>query len=139
MVIAEADRADKAELMLEQKAPMIEFAERAVDAAGCVTISDAAKVFGVGPRKLFLALREHKFLMSGNRKVKNRPYQKYVNAGYFQVIENLYTAEDGNEYITAQTLVTAKVMAYLQKQIDHYGLLTPLDQPLPLLAARAAG
>ncbi|NBU82918.1 MAG: hypothetical protein EBS55_14860, partial [Flavobacteriaceae bacterium] len=67
---------------LEEQRPKVEFAEKISNTKNAVSIGDFAKVIGWGQNKLFQWLRDKKYLMHNNI-----PYQHYIDAGYFKVIE----------------------------------------------------
>jgi anti-repressor protein len=47
----------------------------------------------------------------------NKPYQKYIDGGYFRVIEQKYTRSDGEIVITFKTLVYQRGVAFIKKLI----------------------
>lgn len=79
-----------AEDKLALAAPKVEFAEQVVASSGTLSIGDFAKIVsgsnGVnyGRNRLFAELRDHKILNTNNV-----PYQQFITAGYFTVIETL--------------------------------------------------
>lgn len=62
----------------------VEFYYAVTESKDAITIGDAAKVLnmGVGRNRLFEILRNHKIFQNNNV-----PYQKYIDRGYFRVIE----------------------------------------------------
>ena len=56
------------------------------------SIADVAKILdmGVGRNKLFSILKDRKILQPDNK-----PYQKYIDAGYFKLVEEKYNKGDG--------------------------------------------
>lgn len=80
-------------------------------------MNTAAKVLGWGRNKLFAELRQRKILMSDNR-----PYQRYIDAGYFVVKEK--PIQMGGQVINKpQTYVTAKGVSWLEKLLSKEGAL----------------
>jgi Rha family phage regulatory protein len=81
----------------------------------------ASKLFGTGRNRYLQYLRDHKIIMSRPHQ-KNMPYQRYLDAGYFEVkfgtYENLKTGEREH---TALPLLTGKGLVWLQKFIDEHG------------------
>ena len=65
---------------------------------------------GVGRNKLFEFLRNRKILMRNNQ-----PYQKYVDCGYFRIIEQKYERPNGDTCINIKTLVYQKGVKYIQE------------------------
>ena len=118
LVIEEADRADKAEAKLLEQAPKAAFHDAVAKAINAQTIQEAAKVMDIGPNILFAFLRDQKLLMKSNL-----PYQQYIDAGYFRVVERERKHPNTGEVITyPRTLITGKGLVYVQKRwADLYG------------------
>ena len=111
-----ADRCDVIEQqkfeLLEQK-PKVEFFDAVAESKDAIEIASVAKVLnvpGVGRNKLFEFLRNHKILMRNNQ-----PYQKYVDCGYFRIIEQKYERPNGDTCINIKTLVYQKGVKYIQE------------------------
>ena len=98
--------------LLEQK-PKVEFFDAVAESKDAIEIASVAKVLnvpGVGRNKLFEFLRNHKILMRNNQ-----PYQKYVDCGYFRIIEQKYERPNGDTCINIKTLVYQKGVKYIQE------------------------
>ena len=80
-------------------------------------MNTAAKVLGWGRNKLFAELRNRKILMSGNR-----PYQNYIDRGYFVVKEKPINM-GGTVFNKPQTYVTAKGLSWLEKVLNESGVM----------------
>lgn len=79
-------------------------------------MNTVAKALGWGRNKLFAELRDKKILMSDNR-----PYQRYIDAGYFVVKEK--SIQMGGQVINKpQTYVTAKGVSWLEKILSKEGV-----------------
>lgn len=92
---------------IESQKPKVEFADQVTKADNCIDISTFAKYLNkdnipIGRNRLFSWLRERKILMKDNV-----PYQAYLDAGAFRVIEKTYV-RDGMINTYSQTLVTGK-------------------------------
>src|SRR5690606_14725468 len=72
--------------VLEQQRPAVEFYEAVAATTDEISIGDLARVIGAGQNRLFRFLRNAGVLMQDNR-----PYQAYIDRGYFRVIERLRT------------------------------------------------
>lgn len=112
-----ADKAEEAErLAYENKAmlPKAEFFDAVTDSKDAIPMADVAKVLdaGIGRNKLFEFLRNSKILMSDNR-----PYQKYIDAGYFRVVEQRYDRGFGDVGINIKTLVFQKGVDFIRKKL----------------------
>ena len=94
--------------------PKAEFFDAVTDSKQAIAIGDVAKVLdmGVGRNKLFEILRETKVLMPDNR-----PYQKYIDAGYFRVVEQKYQ-KNGDTYINLKTLVFQKGIDFIRRKLE---------------------
>lgn len=78
------------------------------DALDFLTFS---KIIGIGRTKLFAKLRELNIL-----RADNTPYQKYVDNGYFRVIESSYTQNDTTRIYT-KTMILPKGQKYITNKI----------------------
>ena len=90
---------------LEEQKPKVEFAEKIINTNNAISVRDFGKVIGMGEKKLFEWLRNNKLLMDSNI-----PYQKYVEAGYFKVIEWVLEAKNQVKF---KTLITGKGQEYI--------------------------
>lgn len=110
-----ADQAEQIEQqtkLLEAAKPKVEFYDQVAGSKDAISIRDAAKVLnvpGVGQNKLFAILRDKRVLMSDNR-----PYQEYVDRGYFRMIEQKYN-QSGEAHIAFKTLVYQKGLDYIRR------------------------
>lgn len=101
LLVAQKIIEDKDKLISDMK-PKAEFFDAVADSKTAVSMNEVAKVLnvkGYGRNKLFEFLREAKILDN-----YNRPYQKYVDCGWFRVIEQHYT-RNGEENVSFKTLV----------------------------------
>lgn len=111
-----ADEAEKAEALKKQNQlmqPKAEFFDAVTDSKTAIPIGDVAKILdiGIGRNKLFEFLRQKSILTSDNR-----PYQKYIDSGYFRVIEQKYEV-NGEVRINIKTLVFQKGIDWIRKQL----------------------
>lgn len=96
--------------------PKAEFFDQVSSSKDAIDIGTAAKVLkipGIGRNKLFDILREKKILMPNNQ-----PYQRYIDSGYFRVIEQKYTKPDGSTHISIKTLVYQRGLDFIRKTIS---------------------
>lgn len=97
---------------IEAQRPAVEFCDHVTESKNSITMRDFAMLvqnsgIDLGRNKLFEKLRELGYL-----DFNNVPYQKYIKAGYFKVIESTYK-HGKNKYTSSQTLVTGKGQKYL--------------------------
>lgn len=90
-----ADQAKQIE-MLEAKNKELEpkgiFFDTVTQSDATTSMADVAKILdmGVGRNKLFSILKDRKILQPDNK-----PYQKFIDAGYFKLVEEKYNKGDG--------------------------------------------
>ena len=99
--------------LLEMK-PKADFFDAVADSKTAISMNEVAKVLnikGYGRNNLFEFLRENKVLDRWNV-----PYQKYVDNGWFRVIEQHYQ-KNGEPVITTKTLVYQKGVDGIRKLI----------------------
>ncbi|MNW68491.1 Phage antirepressor protein KilAC domain protein [compost metagenome] len=48
----------------------------------------------------------------------NQPYQRYVDSGYFRVIEQKYMKPDGSTNINIKTLVYQKGLDFIRRTLE---------------------
>lgn len=101
---------------IEAMKPKVEFYDAVAGSKDAIEMSQVAKVldFKIGRNKLFELLREKKILRE-----TNEPYQKYVDCGYFRVIEQRYNKGDGSIGINIKTLVYQKGLEYIRKIVNE--------------------
>ena len=124
--VIELLEAEKAELQAENErqkqqlieaAPKVDFYNAVTESKDCIDMAQVAKVLnikGLGRTKLFELLRKTDIL---NR--RNIPYQKYVNMGYFRIIETSYSLPDGTQRINLKTVVFQKGVDFIRKVIKQ--------------------
>ena len=113
------EQIEKQQKLISEQKPKVEFFDTVAESKTAVSMNDAAKSLNfnnVGRNKLFDILRTQKILMSDNM-----PYQKYVDAGYFRVIEQKWTGKDGMPQISYKTLVYQKGIDYIRKLLEKEG------------------
>lgn len=94
------------------QAPKVAFADAVGNATNTQTVSQVAKVLGIGPRKLFDFLRTNGILM-----VNNLPFQHHIDCGRFKVIEVPYKDGDGADRVKPQARVTGKGVTFIQQRL----------------------
>lgn len=114
----ETIRQEQAKLLEEQK-PLVDFASTVHEAGNAITIGAFAKALReekgikIGRNILFQRLREFKVLDK-----KNLPYQKFLDKGWFKVIEKTMKVDNDEDFrLYVQTLITGK------GQVKVYDLL----------------
>ena len=95
--------------------PAANFAYQLCSSKDTIEIGECAKVLNknIGRNRLFEFLRNSNVLQSNNI-----PYQKYIDAGYFRVIESKYVTPNGETKISLKTVVFQKGVAYINKLLS---------------------
>lgn len=101
---------------IEEDKPKVEFFDAVADSKDAISIGEVAKTLnmGIGRNRLFEILRNKGILQADNL-----PYQKYIDAGYFRVIEQKYTRPDGETCISLKTLVYQKGLNFIRKVVEQ--------------------
>lgn len=103
---------------MEHMKPKVEFFDAVTDSKDAISMADVAKVlnFGKGRNTLFKILRKEKILMKDNR-----PYQEYVDRGFFRVVEQKFDKGYGEVGINIKTLVFQKGVDYIRRILEKNG------------------
>ena len=101
---------------IEEDRPKVEFADNIASASNSISVGEFAKLIkdesiDIGQNKLFKWFRENGYLMDNNV-----PYQNYINAGYFEIIEQSYTTPYGKR-VSLKTLITGKGQIYFTEKL----------------------
>jgi phage antirepressor YoqD-like protein len=114
-----AEREEQLLLQLADAQPAVEFYETAAKCDDAIPVAEAAKVLGVGPLKLFEFLRKEKLFMNGTGGQKrNMPYQRGIDAGWFTVVEQTWTAPDGAVHTHSKPMVYQKGLQHITKLLS---------------------
>lgn len=104
---------------IEEDKPKVEFYDDVADSKNTCDMQTVAKTLnfkGVGRNNLFEILRNKNILQSDNK-----PYQKYVDAGWFRLIETKY-----NDYKTGEIKLSYKTVVFQKGMEKISGLLKEL-------------
>lgn len=107
-----AEQKEKLMLENEQMKPKADFFDAVADSKTAISMNEVSKVLaikGYGRNNLFEFLRD-----KGVLDRYNVPYQRYVDAGYFRVIEQKYM-KNGEPQVTTKTLVYQKGVDAIRK------------------------
>ena len=109
-IISQKDR------QIDEMKPKADFFDAVADSKTAISMNEVAKVLnikGYGRNNLFEFLRENKVLDRWNV-----PYQRYVDNGWFRVIEQHYQ-KNGEPIVTTKTLVYQKGVDGIRKMINQ--------------------
>lgn len=113
-----------AERKLEEQRPLVTFATHVTKTSDTVDMGEFAKIvakekINVGRNRLFTWLREQGYLMTNNV-----PYQRYINNGYFKVIEVSKITSYGKINVFPKTLVTGRGQIFLVERLrEEFGMI----------------
>lgn len=99
---------------IEQMKPKAEFFDAVADSKTAISMNEVSKVLGIkgyGRNNLFEFLRS-----SGILDRWNVPYQRYIDCGWFRVIEQKYS-KNGEQCVSTKTLVYQKGVDAIRKKI----------------------
>ena len=107
----QAEEIEKANKHIAVLAPKADFADKAFDTDGKIDIGQAAKILnlGYGRNTLFKKLRKEGVFFAN----RNEPKQRFVDAGYFELKEQLIPRENHTAFTVMKVLVTQKGLAYI--------------------------
>lgn len=97
--------------IIEEQRPKVEFFDDVAGSSDTIDMKEAAKVLninGVGRNKLFAILRKRGILDRNNQ-----PYQKYVDSGFFRIIESRWWS-GSDVKISLKTVVFQKGLDYIR-------------------------
>ncbi|MCP4986030.1 MAG: phage regulatory protein/antirepressor Ant [Colwellia sp.] len=95
--------------------PKADFYEAVTGSTDTIDLGQVAKVLnvkGYGRNNLFEFLRNKDILMDNNQ-----PYQKFIDRGYFRLVESKFTKPCGSTHINIKTVVYQKGVDYIRKQV----------------------
>lgn len=101
---------------IEEQVPKVEFFDQVTDSTDAVDMAVCAKTLnmGIGRNHLFEILRSEKILQPNNQ-----PYQRYIDNGWFRVIEQKFEKADGSICIYFKTVVYQKGMDGIRKVLNR--------------------
>ena len=113
----QAENERQKEQLIEQ-APKVAFYNAVAQSPDCIDMECVAKVLnvkGYGRNNLFKFLREKGILDR-----LNKPKQRYIDAGYFRILENSYCTPDGITHIKIKTVVYQKGLDFIRKILPSF-------------------
>lgn len=95
--------------------PKADFYDAVTGSGDAIDIGTVAKVLncGIGRTRLFEFLRSEQILM-----LNNQPYQKYIDCGYFRVIESSFQKPDGSTHVSMKTVVFQRGVDFIRRQLS---------------------
>lgn len=114
------ERAEKAEKLLLEQKPKVEFYDQVADGTGSFDLREVSGLLKLkyGRNTLFKKLRDLQILQGDNM-----PYRNFLDSGHFIVVESSWTNPKTQEVnLTRQTRITQKGIVYLQERIEKFKL-----------------
>lgn len=115
MIESYADKIKILENKIKEDKPKVEFYDDVTDSKNTCDMQTVAKTLNfkeVGRNNLFEILRKRNILQADNK-----PYQRYVDSGWFRLIETKY-----NDYKTSEVKISYKTVVF-QKGIEKISAL----------------
>lgn len=102
---------------IQQDKPLVEFAEHVSESVNSIDMSTFAKLLydeniKIGRNRLFAWMKKNKYLMRDTK-----PYQKYVDYGYFELKEQTYKTPYGEKRVGTKTMITGKGQIYFTEKL----------------------
>lgn len=106
----------------EYNRPLVEFAEHVSESVNSIDVGTFSKILydeniHIGRNRLFDWFKKNKYLMKDTK-----PYQQYVDAGYFEVIEQTFKTPYGEKRVWTKTLITGKGQIYFTEKLRKENL-----------------
>ncbi len=104
------------ENIIKSQEDKVDFYDKAMASDDLMEMADIAKIIkhkGLGRTKLFKFLRDRGIL-----RMNNIPYQRFIDAGYFTVIEQVWIDNNLHEHLSLKTMTTQKGLDFIRKQLN---------------------
>ena len=102
---------EKLQAQAEANAPKVIACDRLLDSSDSLDFMAFSKIIGIGRSKLFSTLRDIGILLANNT-----PYQRYIDRGYFKVVESTFSK--GNKIsLYSKTTITPKGQVWLANKL----------------------
>lgn len=112
------DKNEEQEKQILELKPKAEFFDAVTGSEDVTDLGTVAKILnmGIGRNSLFDFLRESHILMENNR-----PYQNFVDSGFFRVIIQKYKKPDGSAHIGYKTVAFPKGIDFIRRRLEERG------------------
>lgn len=103
---------EKLQAQAIENAPKVIACDRLLDSSDSLDFMAFSKIIGIGRSRLFSTLRDMGILLANNT-----PYQRYIDRGYFKVVES--TFNKGNRTsLYSKTTITPKGQVWLANKLN---------------------
>lgn len=112
-----AEQLREKDIEIERMRPKEIFSDAITASNTSILVGDLAKILkgngvDIGQKRLFNWMREHGYLIKGQRSDRNMPTQRSMDMGLFEIKESSYISGDGVNHITKTPKVTGKGQKY---------------------------
>lgn len=102
--------------------PHVEFSKTVSNVDGAISIGSFAKLLNnnhikIGRNRLYYWFRENGYFIK-NGMEKNSPKQRYIDMGFFNIVEKVIPTENGDK-LRVTPLITGKGQIYFMKMIEE--------------------
>lgn len=111
MLASQYEENAKLNVALAEAEPKVRYYDTVADSKDAVPMRDVAQVLnipGLGRNKLFEKLRALRILDKANK-----PYQQFIERGYFRVVQRAFQKPSGETSVNTTTLVMQRGIEYL--------------------------
>lgn len=115
MALKAEEEKERLALQVQELAPKAVVHDRITTAINCHTVKEVAQMVGSGEKRLYDWLRTNGYLQT-SRADWNLPYQRWVEAGLFRVVENPWKDTKGEQHMSRKTLITGKGVARIAQE-----------------------
>ena len=108
----------EAEAECEELRPKAAFFDRVADSSDSFSLAETAKMLeteGYGRNNLIKFLRREGILMASNV-----AKQRYIDRGYFHIVQSEYLAPDGTPRVKVVTRVYEKGVNFIRHRLDNF-------------------
>lgn len=114
-MLADAEEA-KAALAIEnaELKPKAEFFDAVAASDDSLGMNEAAKLLDIGRNKLMAKLRADSIF-----RANNTPYQRFIDEGYFKVVEAKWTDSKGDAHVTLSTRVFQRGLDFIRRKLTN--------------------
>lgn len=112
----QAEIIENQQRLLTEVAPKVEVYEATMNAAGNISVQEAAKTLGIGPKQIFADLRNLGVFFRNNG--HNMPKQSYIDRGWFEIKSTTFN-KDGKDHIHPRIFVTPRGVGGLYNLLNR--------------------
>lgn len=111
-LVAEIEAREVLALENAELRPKAEFFDAVASSDDTLGMIEAAKLLGLGRNRMMAALRKAEVFRRNNT-----PFQQYIDAGYFKVVEGTWADSKGDIHVTLSTRVYQRGLDFLRRKV----------------------